>query len=376
MPVRATAASRHAGDLLALYGRAGFHRVDPPVLQPADAFLDLSGEAMRRTMFVTTDAEGRELCLRPDLTLPVCRLYLEEGVGGPRDFAYLGKVFRSDAPHGEFEQAGVESFGRTDREAADADVLALGLETAALWGVRQPQVRLGDAGLFAALLDALDLPPGWRRRLVKDFARSGSLGADLEALSRAPEGGGVAAHAGVLSALAGSDKAAAHALVTDLLSIAGISTVGGRSVSEIAERFLEQAASGDAEGLPAEKVAVLTRYLAIAGEPDASARRMRALADEAGLDLAAPLDAFETRTHFLAAQGVDVGRLRFAAAFGRPLDYYTGMVFELHENGGDTPLVAGGRYDGLVARLGAPAPVPAVGFAVWIDRLDALEARS
>ena len=47
---------------------------------------------------------------------------------------------------------------------------------------------------------------------------------------------------GVLAALAGSDPKAAHHLVTDLLSIAGIAAVGGRSVAEIAERFLEQAA--------------------------------------------------------------------------------------------------------------------------------------
>lgn len=370
----------HAEELLALYARAGFARVEPPVLQPADAFLDLSGEEMRRTMFITMDPDGRELCLRPDLTLPVCRHYIADGAAQPRDFAYLGPVFRSDVPGGELLQAGVESFGRLDREAADAELLALGLETAALWGVIDPTIRLGDAGLFATLLDALNLPPVWRRRLIKDFARSGDLGADLALLKQQPEAGGVTAHAGVLSALAGSDPAAARALVTDLLSIAGISTVGGRSVSEIAERFLEQAAPGDAEGLSPEKVAVIERYLAIQGTPDAAAAGLRALADAAGLDLARALDAFESRTHFIAAQGIEPDRLSFAAAFGRPLDYYSGMVFELHENGeGEhrlgAPLVAGGRYDGLLGRLGAGEPVPAVGFAVWLGRLDAVEVR-
>ncbi|CAA0113385.1 ATP phosphoribosyltransferase regulatory subunit [Starkeya nomas] len=374
------AAPSHAEELLALYARAGFARVEPPVLQPADAFLDLSGEEMRRTMFITIDPDGRELCLRPDLTLPVCRHYIADGAAQPRDFAYLGPVFRSDVAEGEVQQAGVESFGRPDREAADAELLALGLETAALWGVVDPTIRLGDAGLFATLLDALDLPPGWRRRLIKDFARSGNLGADLATLKQHPAEGGVTAHAGVLSALAGSDPAAARALVTDLLSIAGISTVGGRSVSEIAERFLEQAAPGDAEGLSAEKIAVMERYLAVRGNPDVAAAALRALADEARLDLNAALDAFESRTNFIAAQGIEVERLSFATAFGRPLDYYSGMVFELHENGeGDNglsaPLVAGGRYDGLLARLGAAEPIPAVGFAVWLARLDAVEAR-
>ena len=62
--------------------------------------------------------------------------------------------------------------------------------------------------------------------------------------------------------------------------------------------------------------------------------------------------------------------MRFSTAFGRGFDYYTGFVFELTDpdRTGD-PLVAGGRYDGLLTRLGAPAPIRAVGFAVWIERL-------
>jgi len=45
-------------------------------------------------------------------------------------------------------------------------------------------------------------------------------------------------------------------------------------------------------------------------------------------------------------------------------------VFELTDpkRTGD-PLVAGGRYDALLTRLGAAEPIAAVGFAVWIERL-------
>jgi ATP phosphoribosyltransferase regulatory subunit len=52
-------------------------------------------------------------------------------------------------------------------------------------------------------------------------------------------------------------------------------------------------------------------------------------------------------------------------------------VFELTDPSrtGD-PLVAGGRYDGLLTRLGSPEPIAAVGFAVWIERLNAYGAAS
>ena len=52
-------------------------------------------------------------------------------------------------------------------------------------------------------------------------------------------------------------------------------------------------------------------------------------------------------------------------------DYYTGFVFELHDPRGKSALVAGGRYDGLLSRLGARAPIPAVGFAASIEELTA-----
>jgi ATP phosphoribosyltransferase regulatory subunit len=72
----------------------------------------------------------------------------------------------------------------------------------------------------------------------------------------------------------------------------------------------------------------------------------------------------------MAARGIDTKKTRFSTSFGRGLDYYTGFEFELHskENGVE-PLVAGGRYDGLMSQLGAPAPIPAVGFSVWVETL-------
>src|SRR4029077_7055104 len=103
---------------------------------------------------------------------------------------------------------------------------------------------------------------------------------------------------------------------------------------------------------------------------DSAAAELRALADEGKLDLGGVLDAFESRTGFLAARGVDVGTVKFSTGFGRGFDYYTGFVFELTDPArtGD-PLVAGGRYDGLFSRLGAGAPSPAIGFAVWSELL-------
>jgi ATP phosphoribosyltransferase regulatory subunit len=370
----AKARALKAQALVTGFERTGYARVEPAILQPAEPFLDLSGEDIRKRMYLTVDPQVHELCLRPDLTIPVSRDYLASPEAGkPAGFCYLGPVFRDRGNEtSEFLQAGIESFGRSDIAAADAEMLALGLEATGHYGLVAPEISIGDIGLFSALIAALDLAPAWKRRLVKDFNHKSSLVHDLDRLSIStghtrPE------YQGMLAALAGSDPAAAHALVTDLLSIAGISTVGGRSVGEIADRFLEQAALSAHSSLPQETRTLIERFLAIAGEPDEAAAELRALAQDAKIVLDGALDLFESRTGFLAARGVDVSRIRFSTAFGRGLDYYTGFVFELHDGGARElgPLVAGGRYDGLLTRIGSPAPIPAVGFAVWIERLAA-----
>ena len=52
-----------AQKLVASYMRAGYAQIEPPILVPAEPFLDLSGEDIRRRMFLTSDPLGRELCL-------------------------------------------------------------------------------------------------------------------------------------------------------------------------------------------------------------------------------------------------------------------------------------------------------------------------
>ena len=359
-----------ADALLASFAQAGYCRAEPAILQPAEPFLDLSGEDIRKSLYLTTDAGGEELCLRPDLTIPVARDYLaSHQAGQPAGFSYLGPVFRYRGGRpSEFLQAGVESFGRQDRAAADAEMLALALGATAAFGLKDVEIRTGDVALFNALIDALGLYPVWRRRLIKDFNRKISLSDDIERLTLATAPGRNE-YEGVLAALAGSDRKAALALVTDLMSIAGTTNVGGRTVAEIADRFLEQSTlKGGA--LPRNALDLIKRFLAISGAPDDAIAQLRALAADAKLDITAAIDQFESRVGFMAARGIDISTTRFSTSFGRGVDYYTGFEFALLRKGDDIePLVAGGRYDGLMTQLGAASPIPAVGFSVWIEAL-------
>jgi ATP phosphoribosyltransferase regulatory subunit len=281
-------------------------------------------------------------------------------------------VFRHRAGEpSEFLQAGIESIGREDPEGADADVFASAMQVLALYGPRRWDVTVGDMGLFEALLDALDIGPSARRRLVRQL--SSGRGVD-EALAEEARPAS-ADYAGLLAAIEGQDPRAAKAFVEDVISIAGISAVGGRSAAEIAERFLSRA-SNRSGGIREEAREALRSYLSLRCDLHSAGPAIRQLASRLGIEFGPALARFEARTREIERRGVSLESVRFAAASARNMDYYTGFIFEVR--GEDVPAgrfaIAGGRYDRLLEQLGAGRPSPAVGCAFWLDRLEGAKA--
>ncbi|WP_346907858.1 ATP phosphoribosyltransferase regulatory subunit [uncultured Roseibium sp.] len=368
--------------VLKLFQDAGHLQVEPPILQPANTFLDLTGEDIRRRLFLTNGPDGSDLCLRPDFTIPVCRQHLELGDAGRRaDYCYSGPVFRQRAQgSGEIPQLGAESLGRDDRDEADADMLGLAVAALDALGIGERDIIIGDETLFASVLSGLDLPAVWQRRLRDLFGETDKLSAAIDRMAGADRSSDDTrdVRLGFLAALEGADPEAAHAVVEDLLSIAGISAVGGRTPSEIADRFLEQAALANGSGNHARAAEVLKSFLAIRGNAADSVSALEKFAGETGLDLGDAIAGYKNRLEAIRAKNIDPADLTFAADFGRRLDYYTGFVFEIHSKNAEAggQLVGGGRYDRLVKLLGAGTEVPAIGFSIWLDRIAKLSGRS
>ena len=135
-------------------------------------------------------------------------------------------------------------------------------------------------GLLNALIDALGIAAG---RQAPGHPRH-RLGPGARRASPSTDGPGPPEHAGLLAAIEGQAPQAAKAFVEDILSIAGIARVGGRSAGEIAERFLARAANRS--GLPDEARAgprALSRHRGRSGP--GGRMRSASLAQDAGLDL-------------------------------------------------------------------------------------------
>lgn len=344
---------------------AGAALTDAPVLQPLGLLLDLTGEAMRSRLFVVSGDGGEEACLRPDFTVAVARQHFENG-GEPARRRYEGKAFRV-APRGsdraeEFLQLGVEAFEAGDPVAADAEIASLAWASAAAGGRSDLSMILGDVSLFAAFVDSLDLAPPLAARLKRAFAKPRQLKAELDGDASALS----SEQSRIASLLAGLPESEASAVLQELWSLAGVEPVGGRRPAEIAHRLVEKAQAAKAGRLDAEQAGKVRAFLAVSDRPDAALDAIAALAGPNDGSLKAAIAGWRARLSGMAERGVPLERATLAAAFGRAFGYYDGYLFEVHSAalGPERPVAAGGRYDGLPAKLGVNTNTGAVGCMV------------
>lgn len=349
-----------AVSLLGLFASRGYGREEPAVLQPAEIFLDRSGEEIRRRTFTLMDPSGRELCLRPDLTIPICREAVQAKRSFPARIAYNGLVFRHQPgePHRptQFFQAGVELLGLEDRAAGETEILSLVVDALKVCGLSDFTIRMGDLALFNALVDALALPAGWRSRLKRHFWRTGYVESLLYWLG----------HGDGKAKLPGTREE-----IEALLDARGDAPMAGRTREDIITRALDRAADAAKLHLDAKVADAIAQLLDISGPAEESLAKVRALLATAGINLDPQLAAMDARLATLKSLNIDPARVQFTAHFGRNMEYYTGFVFELwaRDKEGPVQIAGGGRYDSMMEMLGAKKPVSAIGCAIRTERV-------
>ncbi|MES1202399.1 MAG: ATP phosphoribosyltransferase regulatory subunit [Pseudomonadota bacterium] len=348
--------------------------VEPPVLQPAAVYLELSGEEIRRRAFLIDDDSHGALCLRPDMTAPAVRLAFEQAKLPPL-VAYEGLVFRRQPPgserESEFLQMGAEWLGRGELDAVgEAQVIATALECCRAAGV-DAAMKLGDFAILAGFVAALGLDDPWPSRVLRALARTGGLAAlRAEKPSEVQDEG-----AALAEALAAVPAEHAEAALNDLLAHARITAVGGRPVAEIAARLRQRGKLAQAAPPSAAQYDLLDQLTHI--EAADGLDRAAKLAESKLLKTKAPAEAAiaRARARLDALKGALPKAFSFAPGLGRTLAYYDGFVFELEapKLGARASLGGGGRYDGLARALwngrGDASGLHAAGFAIRPLRL-------
>lgn len=367
-------------EIMAEFLRAGFEFVSPAIIQPANAFLDVVGEELRARTYVFMDADGEELCLRPDLTVPTCRLHIARRYGdplAPARYCYSGPAFRyqpqgeASAHPREFLQAGFESFAEADREAAEARCIALVLAALRAAGLNDWSLTIGDLGLFGAVLRNAGLPDRWRQRLKSSFWEPQAFLAELRRLVERPEAAAAKLPEPVRALIDVTDAVGTEQRLADYLDVAGIEPIGARTLADMTAHLIEMVEDANAKPLDAATADLIDRYVKVAGSAGNAGAEIAAILKGAKGGVGAALDIYDRRLALLANAGVDLDRVWFSAAYGRNFEYYTGLVFEVRVPGLAElgPVAGGGRYDGLMRAVGAGHDIAAVGAAIHSERL-------
>ena len=365
--------------IMGVFSDAGYEYVAPAIIQPADVFLDVVGESIRGRTYVFNDPDGEELCLRPDLTVPTARLYLERypAADARASYAYNGSAFRFRPVQGttidprEFRHAGVEAIGGMERGLEDAKVMAILIEAVEVAGLKNFKLKIGDLGLFQALLNALKVPKRWQTRLRHQFWQPETFrqlvkrlsSDDVRAMSTIP--------AELQTRLDPSKPSNAKIEIGAYLEANNIPLIGARTLAEITAHLLEEIEAVRTEPLSPDAANLIEAYVGITAPPRAAGARIEDLISESGVDLGEELAVFRRRIERMAEAGIDFTNAEFSAEFGRNLEYYTGLVFEINVDGLNEriPIAGGGRYDDLLQSVGAPHMVPGVGGAIHTERL-------
>jgi histidyl-tRNA synthetase len=363
--------------LLEYFARAGFHWIRTPILEPCELHERKSGAGIVSKLYAVESDETTRVCLRPELTAGVVRLYaaLTEPERGPLPWraAVSGPVFRREGDPGsdrlrEFTQIGVELLG-TSGAAADAEIIALAYSTARDAGVTQPRIRLGHAGLLLELFQQSGLPPAARGALVEILSEAAAEGGSVQSLACSFE---------LLTAWVGADQgekappAEVPAEGVDRLFRQLVPDVmGRRSGHDVLDRLKRKWELAHTLAPALDQLRAWLDDAALLAGPAADVlprlqSRFAGLAPETTREIAALVAQLQPAGVPLAALDLDLG-------FSRGIGFYTQMIFEIsaHTPAGHSAIGGGGRYDGLARVLGGTADDRGAGFAFGLERLAA-----
>ena len=187
--------------------RFGFREVATPTFEHTELFTLRSGQGIIEDMYSFKDKGDRDIALRPELTAPTMRLYVEGMLGEPKPLKlfYFGNCFRYEQPqkgrYREFWQFGAEILG-AKRVPGEVEILALAHDCIRSTGLKNSILRIGHVGTLRRLLADRGVPDGRQAPLMplidkKDLA---GLRAALEELKADADG-----IIGVLSAKGGRE---------------------------------------------------------------------------------------------------------------------------------------------------------------------------
>jgi ATP phosphoribosyltransferase regulatory subunit len=328
----------------------GFVLSESDVLLDSEYIIQRSGENFRRSMLTFDNEDGKTMCLRPDLTVASCIKFLEKK--SKSKIYYSGQAYRRINNKGSDlvnDQLGIEILGSKNQLQDDFKVIKTILNSTKQIKSKKIQIKVGDISLFNKLINSLDMPERWKLRLIRHFWRPKYF---EELLIRLEE------NSDIDSVTFDTDKKRFY----EMKKMNQEKVIAGRSISEILKRFDKKIKDPRSFNEGKKIVKIIRSFLRI--------NCKLSKFDENLLDFVKKNNLNENVfKEFKSIQNLKKlnQEINFITNFGREIEYYTGIVFEIFS--GKKEIARGGRYDDLLKSLGAKKNIPAVGAAINLNNI-------
>lgn len=369
----------------------GYVPIAPPVVENTELYLRKSGEDIASRLF-EFNFKNRRIALRPEFTASILRSYVEslQEEPLPLRLQYSGPVFRYEKPqqnrYRQFLMTGVEMLGANDR-VADAEILYIACTGLEKLGITKYKLVIGHSGILEDFLGELNLRKQLLNFLIRNMEniRKRGIAYVIELLKEIyPDLEFTADDLQIeieqitskqsqqlINVLKEMSNEEAHQAITDFLHSLNIRIDTNRGEDEVIDRLLHKIRE-DQQG-PKLKQALdyMQKLSGLVGQPDDVLERAHALVHQYDVNSTA-LDEITQLLDTLTWYGDIQGEIELDFGLNRGLNYYTGLMFEIHypsDGQEDVQLCGGGRYDNLVTVLGGNTPTPALGFAYGVERI-------
>ena len=131
----------------------GFREIATPIFEESELFILRSGPNVLGELYAFKDKGDREIALRPEMTAPAIRMFVNEMSNDPKPIKmfYFGQCFRYERPQSgryrEFFQFGAELIGNPNVES-DAEVISMAGAMIRSFGLKDYKIRIGHIGVL------------------------------------------------------------------------------------------------------------------------------------------------------------------------------------------------------------------------------------
>jgi len=343
----------YSENIIKVFKKDGFVLSEPDVLLDSNYIIQRSGENFRKLMLTFEDDTGKNMCLRPDLTVASCIKYLKDNSKANSKIFYSGQAYRrsnNSKDNVVNDQLGIEILGSKNKSTDDLKVLKTIASSIKKIKIKNTSIKVSDVSLFQKLIESLTIPERWKMRLKRHFWRPQYFEDLLIRLET---------NSDVDPAAVELDKKK----FTEMEDLDQNKEIASRKVSEILSRFDRKIKDPRLFVENKKIVKIIREFLKINCPINQLDKTLKSFIKKNKLSN----NVFKDLSNIKNLSKIN-SKTIFSTNFGRDMEYYTGIVFEIY-NPSKKEIARGGRYDGLLKSLGSKKNISAVGAAINLNNL-------